>query len=69
MPLTFAGIGQTKRIIKINGKDEVRQHLANLGFVAGEEVTILSELGGNLILRVKNSRIALDKQMAGRILI
>ncbi|HIV19544.1 MAG TPA: ferrous iron transport protein A [Candidatus Merdivicinus intestinigallinarum] len=69
MPLTFAKAGQTSRIVKITGKDEVRQHLANLGFVSGEQVTVISEMAGSLILKIKDSRIALDKSMANRIMI
>lgn len=69
MPLTMAMPGDSRYIQKITGKDEVRQHLAELGFVVGEQVTVVSMVGGNLILRVKNSRIALDRGMANRILI
>ena len=69
MPLTFAKAGQTSRIVKITGKDEVRQHLANLGFVSGEQVTVISEMARSLILKIKDSRIALDKSMANRIMI
>ena len=69
MPLGLAQVGETGTIAKITGKDEVRQHLAELGFVVGAEVSIVSELGGNMILSVKNSRIALDKTMAMRIMI
>ena len=56
-------------IQKITGRDEVRQHLAELGFVVGEAVTVVNVLGGNLILQVKESRIALDKTLAMRILV
>ena len=69
MPLTMAKQGETVTIRKITGKDEVRQHLAELGFVVDGEVTVVSELGGSLILQVKDSRIALDKEMACRIMI
>ena len=69
MPLTMARPGDTVTIRKVTGKDEVRQHLAELGFVVGTEVTVVSELGGNLILHVKESRIALDKTMAMRIMV
>lgn len=69
MPLTMAKIGETNFIKKITGKDEVRRHLAELGFVVGESVTVVSEIGGNMILSVKNSRIALDKTLAMRIMI
>lgn len=69
MPLTYAKTGETNCIVRITGKDEIRRHLANLGFVEGAAVTVVSELAGNLILNVKNCRIALDKSMAGRIMI
>ncbi len=69
MPLTFARVGDRNYIQKITGKDEVRQHLAELGFVVGSEVTVVSEIGGNMILSVRDSRIALDKTMANRIMI
>ena len=68
MPLAMAKPGETVVIRKITGKDEVRQHLAELGFVVDEAVTGVSELGGNLILQVKDSRIALDRAMANRIM-
>ncbi|ANU52685.1 ferrous iron transport protein A [Acutalibacter muris] len=67
MPLTMAAAGETVTIRRITGKDEVRQHLAELGFVVDSQVTVVSELAGNLILQVKESRIALDKTMANRI--
>ena len=69
MPLTMAKTGETVTIRKITGKDEVRQHLAELGFVVDSDVTVVSEIAGNLILQVKASRIALDKTMANRIMI
>ena len=69
MPLTMAKVGETVTIRKITGKDEVRQHLAELGFVVDSDVTVVSEMVGNLIVQVKDSRIALDKTMAGRIMI
>lgn len=69
MPLTMAKPGEVNYICKITGKDEVRQHLAELGFVVGERVTVVSEMGGNMILSVKDSRIALNKGMANRIII
>ena len=56
-------------IRKITGKDEVRQHLAELGFVVDSSVTVVSEIAGNLIVQVKDSRIALDRSMANRIMI
>ena len=69
MPLTMARPGETVTIRKITGNDEVRQHLAELGFVVDSDVTVVSEIGGNLILQVKDSRVALDKTMANRIMI
>ena len=69
MPLGMTGVGETNIIRKTTGKDEVRQHLAELGFVVGEAVTVVSELGGSLILSVKDSRIALDRGMAMRIIV
>jgi len=69
MPLAMAAVGDVNTIKKISGRDDVRQHLAELGFVVGEEVRVITELGGNLILSVKDSRIALDKTMAMRIMV
>jgi ferrous iron transport protein A len=69
MPLTIAKTGETVTIGKITGKDETRQHLAELGFVVGETITVVSEIAGNLILQVKDSRIALDRSMANRIMV
>lgn len=67
MPLSMASVGDKHRIVKITGKDEVRIHLAELGFVAGEEVTVISRIAGSMILSVKDSRIALDRSLANRI--
>ena len=69
MPLTMADQGEPVTIHKITGKDELRQHLAELGFVVDETVTVVSRLGGNLIVQVKDSRVALDRDMANRILV
>ena len=69
MPLTMARPGETVTIRKITGKDEIRQHLAERGFVVDSDVTVVSESAGNLILQVKDSRVALDKTMANRIMI
>ena len=69
MPLGMANVGDVNIIKRINGRDDVRQHLAELGFVVGTEVTVVSELGGNPILSVKESRVALDKTMAMRIMV
>ena len=69
MPLTMVRPGETAVIRKITGRDEVRQHLAELGFVVDESVTVISEMAGNLILQVKDSRVAVDRTMANRIMI
>lgn len=69
IPLSMAKSGETVTILKVSGKDEVRQHLAELGFVVDSRVTVVNELGGNLILQVKDSRVALDRNMANRIMI
>ena len=68
-PLTMGRAGVTGTIRRITGKDELRQHLAELGFVVDGAVTVVSELGGNRILQVKDSRVALDRTLAGRIMI
>ena len=69
MPLAMAQPGETVTIRKITGKDEVRQHLAELGFVVDTQVTVVSRMAGNLILQVRDSRVALDRTMANRIMI
>ena len=69
MPLPMAKPGETVTIRKITGKDEVRQHLAELGCVVDGSVTVVSEIAGNLILQVKESRIALDRTLANRVMI
>ncbi|MBD5133946.1 MAG: ferrous iron transport protein A [Clostridiales bacterium] len=69
MPLTMAKAGEEATIMKITGKDEVRQHLAELGFVVGAAVIVVSEMAGSLIVQVKDSRVALDRSMSNRIMI
>ena len=69
MPLSMAKSGEVNYIKKITGKDEIRLHLAELGFVVGECVTVVAEIGGNMILNIKGSRVALGKSMAGRIIV
>ncbi len=69
MPLTLAPQGQMNRINHITGKDEVRRFLASLGFVEGEPVTVISSMGGNMIIHVKDTRVALDRALASRIYI
>ena len=68
IPLTMAKPGDTVTIRRITGRDEIRQHLAELGFVLDSEITVVSSLAGNLIVQVKDSRVALDQSMASRIM-
>ena len=69
MPLTFAKEGELTSIKKIGGKEDVRQFLENLGFVTGADVTVISTVGGNLIVNIKDSRVAIGKDMASRIMV
>ncbi|ARC85165.1 feoA domain protein [Clostridium argentinense CDC 2741] len=69
MTLAMAREGEVNKIKKITGRDNVRQFLAKLGFVEGESVTVISEISGNMIINVKDSRIAIGKSMANRIII
>ena len=69
MPLVVATVGEENIIRKIGGNPEVRAHLENLGFVTGGNVTIISTIGGNLIVNVKDSRVAISKEMAKKIMV
>ena len=69
MPLGMASVGDVNIIKKISGRDEVRQHLAEMGFVVGGEVRVVSWLSGGVILSVKDGRVALDRSMALRIMV
>ena len=69
MPLALANVGEENIIKKIGGKPEVKQHLENLGFVVGGTVKIVNTMGGNVIVNVKDSRIAISKEMAQKIMI
>ena len=69
IPLTYADPGDTNVIMKVNGRPEIKKHLEDMGFVTGAVVTIVSEVSGNLIVNVKDSKVALDKNLAGKIMI
>lgn len=69
MPLTMARAGEKNIIRKIGGKEETRRFLENLGFVAGGDVTVVSEIGGNMIVNIKDSRVAIGKDMANKIMV
>jgi len=69
MPLTLAGVGEENMIRKIGGKQEIKAHLENLGFVVGGVVTVVNAMGGNVIVSVKDSRIAVSREMAQKIMV
>ena len=69
MPLTLASIGEENRIKKVGGNPDIRAHLENLGFVAGGAVTVISAIGGNLIVNVKESRVAISREMANKLMV
>ena len=69
MPLSLAGVGEQNTVKRIGGSPEVKQHLENLGFVVGSTVTIVNTLGGNVIVNVKESRIAISEEMSRKIMV
>ena len=69
MPLSMVPDGEGFLIKKINGKEEVRRFLENLGFVPGAQVSLISKISGNLIVQIKDSRVAISKEMAQRIIV
>ena len=69
MPLTLAGVGEENIIKRIGGNPEIKKHLEDLGFVPGGSVTVINTLGGNLIVNVKESRVAVSKEMAQKIMV
>ena len=69
MPLTMAKEGEVASIKRVGGKDEVRRHLENMGFVPGTDVTVVSINNGNVIVNVKESRVAISKEMANKIMV
>ncbi|MCD8095297.1 MAG: ferrous iron transport protein A [Ruminococcus sp.] len=69
MPLTLASTGEENMIKRVGGNNEIRKFLENLGFVAGATVTVISEISGNVIVNIKESRVAISKEMAAKIMI
>ena len=69
MPLTLAEVGEENIIRRIGGKQEVKAHLENLGFVVGGTVKVISTLGGNVIVNVKEARVAISEEMARKIMV
>ena len=69
MPLNVVSSGESFLIKKINGKEEVRRFLENLGFVAGAQVSVVSQISGNIIVQIKDSRVAISREMAQKIIV
>ncbi len=69
MPLVMAKVGEENSIKKVGGKEETRQFLANLGFVPGSHVTVITETGGNMIVHIMESRVAISREMAMKIMV
>ena len=69
MPLALANIGEENMIRRVSGNPEVKKHLEDLGFTAGGSITVVSALGGNIIVKVKESRVAISEEMARKIMI
>ena len=69
MPLILSKAGEESVILRVGGSPEVRQHLNDLGFVAGTGVTVLHVIGGNLIVKVKESRVAISREMAQKTMV
>ena len=69
MPLVFANVWEESIIRKVGGSPEVRAHLEDLGFVTGGNVTVISTAGGNLIVNIKDSRVAISREMASKIMV
>ena len=69
MPLILADTGEENIIVRVSGSPEMKKHLEDMGFVAGSAVTVMNTIGGNLIVKIKESRVAISKEMAGKIMI
>lgn len=69
MPLTFANTGEEYVVRRIGGRPEVKKHLENLGFVVGSGVSVINTIGGNVIVKVKESRVAISQEMAQKIMV
>ena len=69
MPLYLSGAGEEAVILRLGGTPELKKHLGDMGFVVGGTVTVLNTIGGNLIVKVKESRVALSREMAGKIMV
>lgn len=69
MPLMLANVGEENIILKVGGKPDVKKHLEDLGFVAGGSISVISAMGGNIIVNVKGTRVAISKEMAQKIMV
>ena len=69
MPLMLANVGEETIILKVGGKPDVKKHLEDLGFVAGGSISVISAMGGNIIVNVKGTRVAISKEMAQKIMV
>ncbi|MBO7650982.1 MAG: ferrous iron transport protein A [Clostridia bacterium] len=69
MPIALANVGEPMIVKRIGGSPEVKKHLENLGFVVGGNVTVITSLGGNIIVNVKESRVAISEEMARKIMV
>ena len=69
MPLNMIGIGNSSEVVRVSGNEEIKRYLGNLGFVPGSRVTLLSDNMGNVIVNIKDSRIAINKDMACHIMV
>lgn len=69
MPLTLANVGEENIIRRVGGGPETKKHLEDMGFVAGGNVTVVSRIGGNVIVNVKEARVAISEEMAGKIMV
>ena len=69
MPLSLVDVGEENTIKRVGGNPELRSHLEDMGFVAGGSVTVITTVGGNLIVNVKDSRVAISKEMANKIMV
>ena len=69
MPLSMAGIGESNTIKKVGGKEETRLFLERLGFVVGAQVSVVSDINGKMIVNIKDSRVAIGKEMANKIMV
>ena len=69
MPLMLANVGEENIILKVGGKPDVKKHLEDLGFVAGGSISVISAMGGNIIVNVKGTRVAISKEMARKIMV